>query len=87
MRPSHGPACATPTYIGVWLGGFGSSYFDGAAFDGQGLAVDQGVSHLLVCGLDDASERLAGDVHPLCRLVLVEPFQVGQAQGLQFIDR
>jgi len=63
------------------------SDFNGTAVDGQGFAVDEGIGDLLVGFGNDATERLARDVHALSCLLLVEPFQIGQADGLQFIDR
>jgi hypothetical protein len=52
----------------------------------QGLAFHQCLRHLLVCRLNDPAEGLAGDMHFLCRLFLIETFEVGQPDGLKFIN-
>ena len=78
----HRPAVSSAAWFrSGWL-----ADFNGASFDGKGLAMDQGIGHLPVRRLQDAAERLAGYVHLLRRLFLIEPFQVGQTDGLEFVN-
>ena len=60
--------------------------FDGAAVDGEGFAVDEGVGDFPMCRLDDPAERLPRNVHLRRRLFLVETFEVRQPDRLQFVD-
>ena len=78
-------ASATPAKTVGW--GNGNGEFDGAAFDGQGFSIYQGVGNLLVSGFKDSAERLSRDFHLLGGLLLVEALKVCQADRLKLIHR
>jgi len=59
---------------------------DRAALDPERLAPDQGLGHLPACRLEDPSDRGPGDAHPLGGLLLVEPLEVGEAEGFEFVE-
>lgn len=70
------------------FGNFGSGVeLEGATFDCKGLCVDQSIGNFFVCGFENPSERLAGDFHLLCGLLVIESLKVGQSDGFKLIDR
>jgi hypothetical protein len=56
------------------------------SFDPEDLAVDEDIGDLPSCGFDDPAERLPRDIHPDRRLFLVQPFEIGQADCLVFVE-
>lgn len=48
--------------------------------------MNQGVRHFPACLLDNPGESGSGDSHLLGRAFLIEPVQVGQSQGFDFIE-
>jgi hypothetical protein len=63
----------------------GRTDLEGAALDLKGAASGQSLSHLAAGSGHDALEGGARDAHALGRLLLGQTFQVGQAQGLEFL--
>jgi hypothetical protein len=56
-----------------------------AAFDPNRLAVEEGVRDLLASRLEDAVEGRTRDAHLLCAFLLLEPFQILQADGFHLL--
>jgi hypothetical protein len=69
------------------LGGTQSIHADRSAFDLEGLSVGQRVGDLTVGGHQDAAEGRTRNAHPLGGLFLIEPFQVGQPDRFELIER
>jgi hypothetical protein len=60
---------------------------DGSTFDLEGLAVGQSLGDLAVGGRQDTAEGRARNAHPLRGLFLVQPFQIGQSDRFELIER
>lgn len=61
-------------------------HFYGTSFDPKGLSLHECLGNFFAGGLDNAGKGLAGHIHALGGLLLVQAFQVGQAHGFQFIQ-
>ena len=59
---------------------------DIAALDDERSSVDQRIGHLAMCAAANGRHRCAGDAHLLGDRLLVETFQVAQAQHLKLVD-
>lgn len=57
-----------------------------APFQSEHLAVNEGVRHFSPCLLHDSGKCRPRNPHLLCRLLLIEPVQVRQPQGFDFIQ-
>lgn len=57
-----------------------------AALDEQGFAMNKGIGNLFVGGFENPAESLAGNIHFLCGIGLVESIQVRQADRFELID-
>ena len=62
-------------------------HFYNSSFDSEGHALDQCRGHLFPGRLDNPAEGLPGHAHPFGGFFLIEPFIVGQPQGLVFVHR
>jgi hypothetical protein len=60
---------------------------DGSAFDLDDFAVGQGFGDLAVGGRKDTAEGRARNAHPLRGLFLVQPFQIGQPDRFELVER
>jgi hypothetical protein len=54
--------------------------------DDQELALDQRGGDSLPCAGEDPSEGGTGDPHPRGGGFLIEPFEIGEAQGLELVE-
>ena len=61
-------------------------YDDFSAFDAEELSIDDGISDFAPGRLDDSPECLARDRHPQSSGLLVEPLQVGKANGFRLVQ-
>jgi hypothetical protein len=59
---------------------------DGSALDSEDAPVNQCFGDLAVRRLDDPAERRSGDLHPLCSLSLVEPFEIRETDRFEFVQ-
>ena len=60
---------------------------DVAAFDDNRPSIDQRVCHFAMRATADCRHRGAGNAHVLGDFLLIEPFQVTEAQNLELVDR
>ena len=61
------------------------THFDGTSFDTESLALDEGLCNFFSSRFHDPAKRLPGDFHPVCRLLLVQPLEIGQSQRLELV--
>ena len=59
---------------------------DIAALDNKRSTVDQGVCHLAMCAAANCRHRGTGNAHVLGDGLLIEAFQVAQAQDFELVD-
>ena len=55
-----------------------------APLNPEGAAFHQSLGYFAVCCIQNPAKGGPGNVHPLCSLLLIEPYFVGQAKGFQF---
>lgn len=56
------------------------------ALDPEHLPVDEDIGDLPACHFDNPAECLPRNVHPGCRLLLIQSFEIGQPQRLEFVE-
>jgi hypothetical protein len=59
---------------------------DRSPLDFERLTLDERLGNLAARDFDDPSERRAGNPHPFRSLILVEPLEVSQSDGLELIE-
>jgi hypothetical protein len=77
---THGPAAARTPDRSFRLHG------NGTPLDLQDLSMDEDIGDFPARRFDDSAEGLPRYVHPGGRLLLVQPFQISQADRLIFVE-